>query len=765
MKKTALMCSAFLLSLSSCGGSTPVSSVSDPVKEDIFTLTTFQNELRMKEADFEGVNMKLYRKGKQNRSAVIAGSDDGVLEASFQEGDSIEIESSGSYIVFSGFGVEDLLLYSPRGSFVIEVPKGKMKNAINSSPYLGNQEIEARLASPDDLQKERNLALNPFDQMHIDEYNPYNDPNGAAAKPIDDSYSIEEEAISFFPHAYASRVTRNDVTFFPRNAIDGQINAEGHGNYPYESWGYDQKEDATYTLYFGRKVSLSKLSLVLRHDTASNHDCAWSEATFEYEGGETKGEFVFTGERQDVEFDEDVVTSYIRIKDIHADKGNSQGYAALTEIEAYGNETVSVNPAAKKRAIRGTFGRKDQSNARTSLRKDEILDAATRANEEFMRVTQDGTLRIPMYDITRTETVSLGEQEWKDSIYYSGLTDFVLTSADEESYEYLKGIGESYLYKCNGGSFTAHGDWYQCGETFMTLGDMEGSFYQAKQPKENLDWILSAYPNAPTGSSNSHQDSGRDWTHGGWWWCDALYMAMNSYTLLSNLTGEDKYVTMASQAYDYAKAKLYDDHYHLWHRDESQLTLKTDVDDPDTHAKYASFWSRGNAWVFAALAKQLLYLDEGEFPDLYEKYSDDFVEMAEALLKYQREDGLWNVAITPYKAYEGMEITGTCGFIYGFAVGSALGILDENEYMPAADLAYETIIDRCFLDGGDRLGYMQTVGYQPQNYVSEEFTRPITDEFGMGLFLLASSALIRSTPDYEAPDLVIPAARQGYYFS
>ena len=760
--RIVILSASALLALASCGGNSSSAQTLPPEPEKI-TYTAFGNAVREEEVNEGYLQVQLWRKGAQNRLELMDSSDDGALEATFQEGDSILIEAASTHIVFNGFGVQELLLFSPRGSFCIEVPKGKMRNVKDMNQYLGHHEIDVRLARDADLSSSRNLALNPFDVMHIDEFNEYNS-SGAAVTPIDYSFAMEENAQSSFPHAYASRVTRNEVAFFPANAIDGVENAEGHEGYPYQSWGYDQKDDATFTLYFGREVELDSLGLILRHDTKGNHDCAWSSAVFEYDKGEIEGQFVFTGGEQRVEFDSPVRATYLRIKEFVTEKGNSQGYAALTEIKAYGRDVAGIQKA-KKRVIEGRFGGKNQDSAMTSIARNDILSSVERANSWFLESVDRGTLKIPMYDITRTETVALGEQEWKDSIYYSGLMDYVLTSGDAVSYEYLKGIAESYLYRCNGGDYSAHGDWYQIGETYMQLGDLDGTYYPHKQAQDNLDWIIKAYPNAPTGSKNGHQDSGRDWTHGGWWWCDALYMAMNSYTLMGRITGEAKYVELASNAYDYAKAILYDEHYHLWHRDTSQLNLKTDVNDPETGNKYASFWSRGNAWVFAALAKQLLYLDESEYPEIYKKYSDDFIEMANALATYQRDDGLWNVAITPYRAFEGKEITGTCGFIYGFAVGSALGILDEKEYLMRADDAYQTVIEECFVGDTDQLGYMQTVGYQPQNYVSEEFTRPITDEFGMGLFLLASSALLRMTPEYEPMPITVTASRQGYYFA
>ena len=753
-KNSILLAMTSLLVLSACGGggSSEANSSALPPKEREFTV------LGNEKVDMEvkqGISMRLLRvQGNQNRKKEILAGDD-ELTATFQAGDEIEILSSSTHILLEAFGNEETLLYSKTGQFRIEVPKGKVA-AIYPGLPKGESTISARIPSASELSEIRNLACNPFDVMSIEEY----PGSGTTVVQADDSPSIKTQMM--FPHAYSNVVTRGEASFFARNAIDGHLDSNGHGDYPYQSWGYDQKDEASFTLYFGRKVALSSIGITLRHDKANNHDTYWASAVIEYDGGELEIEPEDSGDEQEFEFDGDVTTDFIRIRDIVSAK-TGQGYAALTEISAYGHD-ASDDLDAKRQGIVGGFNLKNGPAVRShAYSAEEVKENADRANAWFLDALDKGSLKVPMYDLNSTETVKLGEFEWKDSIYYSGMSDYILTTGDQAGYDYLKGIGEAAKYRCNSGTYTPHGDHYQIGETFMNLGDIASTSYQAAQPRSNLDWNVAAYPNVPPKVSGDHRDeNSRDWSHLSFWWCDALYMALNSYTLMSKITGEDKYVTTAKAGYDYAKGFLYDQEDHLWHRDLTQLSL---TNSQDEGAKHKVYWARGNAWVFAALAKELIYLDEADYPEIYDDYLNDYLEMAEALAEHQKDDGLWDVSITPYDKYSGKEITGTCGFLYGYCVGLALGVLDEATYLPMVEKGFETIYETCFINGTDQLGYMQTVGYQPQNYVSEEFSKVITNEFGMGLFLLASSAFMRLCDDYEAVPLLPDAGAQGYYYS
>lgn len=50
---------------------------------------------------------------------------------------------------------------------------------------------------------------------------------------------------TYYPHATANVETRNEAVFAARNTIDGQINNQGHGVWPYESWGTNRFTEAS----------------------------------------------------------------------------------------------------------------------------------------------------------------------------------------------------------------------------------------------------------------------------------------------------------------------------------------------------------------------------------------------------------------------------------------------------------------------------------------------------------------------------------------
>jgi rhamnogalacturonyl hydrolase YesR len=235
-----------------------------------------------------------------------------------------------------------------------------------------------------------------------------------------------------------------------------------------------------------------------------------------------------------------------------------------------------------------------------------------------------------------------------------------------------------------------------------------------------------------------------------WWWCDALYMGLNTYTLMYKQTGDEAYIQKGYKSYLYWKEKLYNPAWKLWHRD---LDNKN---DKNPGSGLPEFWARGNAWVIAALAKQLLNIDENEFPEMYQTYKNDLIDIAATLKEHQRGDGTWNTSIIDPGYFAGTETTGTSGFMYGIIIGIQLGILDYNEYFPVVSAAYDALTGMCMLEPFGRIGYMQDVGYQPENYVSTAYTQPRSNAFGYGLFLIGASALMRMCKDYSAPALRVP---------
>jgi unsaturated rhamnogalacturonyl hydrolase len=212
-----------------------------------------------------------------------------------------------------------------------------------------------------------------------------------------------------------------------------------------------------------------------------------------------------------------------------------------------------------------------------------------------------------------------------------------------------------------------------------------------------------------------------------WWWCDALFMAPPVLAKLSRTTGERKYLDFMDHEWWITSSLLYSPSNHLFFRDKSFL---------DKHEANGSsiFWSRGNGWVFAALAR-VLELMPPDYPSR-PKYIAQFKEMAEELAFLQGTDGLWRPGLLDAAAYPLPESSGSAFNTYGFAYGVNSGVLNRAKYQPVVQKAWQGLLSHIYEDG--RLGCIQPIGAAPG-----DFTAASSYVFGTGAFLLAGSEVYR----------------------
>ena len=83
-----------------------------------------------------------------------------------------------------------------------------------------------------------------------------------------------------------------------------------------------------------------------------------------------------------------------------------------------------------------------------------------------------------------------------------------------------------------------------------------------------------------------------------WWWCDALFMAPPVWARLFSATGDLAYLNYMDREWWITSTLLYDPKQHLYSRDATYLT-KHEANGEKL------FWSRGNGWVMAGLARVL----------------------------------------------------------------------------------------------------------------------------------------------------------------
>jgi unsaturated rhamnogalacturonyl hydrolase len=212
-----------------------------------------------------------------------------------------------------------------------------------------------------------------------------------------------------------------------------------------------------------------------------------------------------------------------------------------------------------------------------------------------------------------------------------------------------------------------------------------------------------------------------------WWWCDALFMAPPVLTKLNRTTGERKDLEFMDREWWITSHLLYSPSNHLYFRDKSFL---------DKHEANGSsiFWSRGNGWVFAALARVMAEMPR-DYPSR-PKYVAQFKEMAEELAALQGADGLWRPGLLDAAAYPLPENSGSAFFTFGFAYGINNGILERAKYQPVVEKAWRGLLSHIYQDG--RLGCIQPIGAAPGDY-----TAASSYVFGTGAFLLAGSEVYR----------------------
>lgn len=254
-----------------------------------------------------------------------------------------------------------------------------------------------------------------------------------------------------------------------------------------------------------------------------------------------------------------------------------------------------------------------------------------------------------------------------------------------------------------------------------------------------------------------------------WTWADALYMSMPVFSKMYVLTGDKKYLDAMYKYFRYSMELMYDgedgiptsaagyttsaslysgasysdpdDYRNLFYRDAYRVYPLSSINGTKT------FWSRGDGWVFAALAKVL-----ADVPDDWEHYGEllrVYREMAAAIVGCQKTDddgnGFWtesmlaNYPLSPSYNPQGYETSGTAFFTYGLLWGINNGLLDENECIEAALRGWKYLSDVALQPNG-LVGYVQEIGAAPQSYAPYN-----TDmkNYGVGAFLLAGCEMTR----------------------
>jgi unsaturated rhamnogalacturonyl hydrolase len=303
---------------------------------------------------------------------------------------------------------------------------------------------------------------------------------------------------------------------------------------------------------------------------------------------------------------------------------------------------------------------------------------------------------------------------WVRAAFYTGVIDAYHTTGDEK---YLK-LAEAWAkdqgdFKpaLNKHDTLRFADNLCCGQIYIDLYSLQGGEDKITPTRAVFDDMI------------AHPQLG----HVEWWWCDSLYMAPPTLTRMAKATKDDKYLKLLDQYYWDTTDFLYDREEHLFFRDKNYF-------DSRTKSGKKVFWSRGNGWVIAGLARLL--------PDIPEtwptrpKYVQLYKDMAEALSTRQAEDGLWRPSLDDPSQFPTPETSGTAFFTYAMTWGINNGVLDRAKYEPIVRKGWAGLVSKVTPEG--KLGYVQKVAGAPGIVNPDD-----TNEYAGGAFLLAGGEMLK----------------------
>ncbi|WP_197428951.1 glycoside hydrolase family 88/105 protein [Phnomibacter ginsenosidimutans] len=263
--------------------------------------------------------------------------------------------------------------------------------------------------------------------------------------------------------------------------------------------------------------------------------------------------------------------------------------------------------------------------------------------------------------------------------------------------------------------YVLFGDWQICFQTYIDLYKLQPDESKIARAKQVMQYQI--------------QTPRNDY----WWWSDGLYMVMPVMTKMYSITKEPLYLEKLYSYLQFADSIMYDDSEGLYFRDARYVYPKH-----KTASGGKDFWSRGNGWVVAGLAKLLQDLPAQDAHRLF--YENKLKSMAAALKKCQHADGYWTRSLTDEKQSPGFETSGTAFFTYGILWGINHGLLSKVEYGPVVEKAWQALTTTAVQPNGT-IGYVQPIGERaiPGQIVDKNSTA----NFGVGAWLLAACEMYR----------------------
>ena len=308
--------------------------------------------------------------------------------------------------------------------------------------------------------------------------------------------------------------------------------------------------------------------------------------------------------------------------------------------------------------------------------------------------------------------------DWTQAAFYTGMMAFARVTDNPRYEAAMKAMGVANQWRP--GLRPGHADDYAVAATYAQLYQRERNPQMIAPSRALFDFLATRKYDEPLVWGNAIEM--RELA-----WCDALFMGPPAMAAMSAATGDAKYLDLADRLWWKTTDYLYDRTEHLYYRDSRYF------DQRENNGRKV-FWSRGNGWVIAGLARMLQDVPAG-FRNR-DQYLALFREMAAAVLAAQSPDGYWRSSLLDPDSRPNPETSGTGFFTYALAWGVNQGLLDRATYEPAARKGWAALVRAVQKDG--MLGWVQQIGAEPGSAGADS-----TEVYGTGAFLLAGSEMIR----------------------
>jgi unsaturated rhamnogalacturonyl hydrolase len=312
--------------------------------------------------------------------------------------------------------------------------------------------------------------------------------------------------------------------------------------------------------------------------------------------------------------------------------------------------------------------------------------------------------RVADYEISRFGTGN--DNGWVRAVFHTGMLAAYRALGDTKYRDYTLQWGQANSWRL-ASTDLRFADNQACVQSYAEL-------YLADAQPANLVMIAPAQVTFDTMVAAPRQGRVE------WWWCDSLFMAPPALARVAKATGKTEYLTLLHNMFWDTTAFLYNPAVKLFWRDGT--FLNQDV-----------YWSRGNGWVVAGIARllEVLPADDARRPD----YENLLRDLASTLRTVQASDGFWRSSLTHPEAFTNPESSGTAFFCYGLAWGIHHGVLDRATYLPTVSKAWNALVSVVSAQG--RLGWVQAVGLQPGPATADS-----TNDYATGALLLSGSELL-----------------------